>query len=285
MSAGHYKHTSGKRCLKAIDPKETREWVLNDRIADKIQKKLSSYDCSVIRLDDTTGEKGISLQERSDKANKEKADLYLAIHHNAGINGGSGGGVVAYTYTKPTNEEKEWQKLFYNAIIEKTALKGNRANPLAKANLHECREPDMSAILLECGFMDSKTDVPIILTEDFAEKVATACVDVIVKKAGLKKKIAETPSGTFKVQVGSFSSRDKAETLLNDLKKKGFDGFIVSDRIEETKSETPKKTNKEIAKEVIQGKWGNGTERKLKLEKAGYVYKDIQSEVSKLLKG
>ena len=33
LDAGHCLHTSGKRCLKTIDPNQTREWVLNDRIA------------------------------------------------------------------------------------------------------------------------------------------------------------------------------------------------------------------------------------------------------------
>lgn len=189
LSAGHYYYTFGKRCDKRIDKNETREWVLNDRICDKIEHKLKAYDgIEILRLDDTTGKKGISLLERSNASNKWGADLYLAIHHNAGINGGSGGGVVSYTYTKPNAEELEWQKLFYNAIIEKTGLKGNRATPLAKKNLHECREPKAPAILLECGFMDSKTDVPVILTEDFAEGVANACVEVIVEKAKLKLK-------------------------------------------------------------------------------------------------
>ena len=189
LSAGHYYYTLGKRCDKKLDPNRTREWVLNDRICDKIEDKLKAYDgIEILRLDDTTGQKGISLKARSDASNKWGASLYLAIHHNAGINRGSGGGVVSFTYTKPTTEELEWQKLFYNAIIEKTGLKGNRATPLAKKNLHECREPKAAAILLECGFMDSKTDVPIILTEDFAEKVAKACVEVIVKKAKLKLK-------------------------------------------------------------------------------------------------
>lgn len=45
-----------------------------------------------------------------------------------------------------------------------------------------------------------------------------------------------------------------------------------------------KKSNKEIAKEVIDGKWSTGENRKKKLEKAGYNYKDIQNEVNKLLK-
>ncbi len=44
LNAGHYKYTAGKRCHKDIDPKQTREWVLNDRICDKIQKILAEYD-------------------------------------------------------------------------------------------------------------------------------------------------------------------------------------------------------------------------------------------------
>lgn len=40
-----------------------------------------------------------------------------------------------------------------------------------------------------------------------------------------------------------------------------------------------------IAKEVIQGRWGNGEERKKKLSQAGYNYNEVQKEVNRLLKG
>lgn len=50
-------------------------------------------------------------------------------------------------------------------------------------------------------------------------------------------------------------------------------------------STTVKKSNAEIAKEVVAGKWGNGNARKTALIKAGYDYKTIQSLVNKLLKG
>lgn len=43
------------------------------------------------------------------------------------------------------------------------------------------------------------------------------------------------------------------------------------------------KTIEEIAKEVIQGKWGNGEDRKNKLTSAGYNYTSVQSAVNKLL--
>lgn len=50
-------------------------------------------------------------------------------------------------------------------------------------------------------------------------------------------------------------------------------------------STTVKKSNEEIAKEVVAGKWGNGITRKTALTKAGYDYKTIQTLVNKLLKG
>ena len=45
------------------------------------------------------------------------------------------------------------------------------------------------------------------------------------------------------------------------------------------------KTNEQIAKEVIAGKWGNGNDRKTALTNAGYVYSTIQTLVNKMLKG
>ena len=51
-----------------------------------------------------------------------------------------------------------------------------------------------------------------------------------------------------------------------------------------TQPVTKKKTDTEIAKEVIKGLWGNGSERKQRLEKAGYNYNSIQSIVNRLLK-
>lgn len=191
LNSGHGIHTAGKRCLKTLDTNETREWKLNSRICNKITEKLRAYDgYELIRLDDTIGEIDVPLKERTDKANRWDADFYLSVHHNAGINGGTGGGVETYIYTNASAQSEEWQTALYEALIKHTGLKGNRSDGTRKANLHEVRESNMPAVLIECGFMDSQTDVPIILTDNFAEQVANACVEVIVAKSGLKKKVA-----------------------------------------------------------------------------------------------
>lgn len=246
LNAGHGLNTAGKRCLASLDPNETREWYLNSRICNKIEDKLEAYDgYELIRLDDTTGKTDVALKTRTDKANSWGADFYLAIHHNAGVKGGKGGGIIAIVYTSVDNTTLSWQKALYYKLVEHTGLKGNRANPLQKQNLHEVRESKMPAVLLECGFMDSATDVPIILTEDYADKVATACVEVLVDRGGLIKKVVETkPSET-----------------------------VVSKSVDE------------IAKEVLRGLWGNGSARKDNLEKAGYDYATVQAKVNELVKG
>lgn len=45
------------------------------------------------------------------------------------------------------------------------------------------------------------------------------------------------------------------------------------------------KDNVEIAVEVINGKWGSGTDRKKRLTDAGYDYGQIQALVNQMLKG
>lgn len=46
-----------------------------------------------------------------------------------------------------------------------------------------------------------------------------------------------------------------------------------------------KKSVTDIAREVIDGKWGTGAERRAKLEKAGYGYAAVQTKVNELLHG
>lgn len=231
LTAGHYLKTPGKCCMKKLDPNETPEWWLNDRIADKVEKLLKNYTgYQLIRTDDTTGKKDISLTARTNAANNFKADFYLSIHHNAGIKGGKGGGIVAIVYNKTTNAESiAWQKELYNALIAATGLKGNRASPLAKMNLHEVRETTMAAVLLELGFMDSATDVPIILSEKFADQCAEAIVSVLVKRGGLQPKpaVPAAPDVYYRVQVGAYSKRTGAEKMLEELRAAGFGGIIT----------------------------------------------------------
>lgn len=186
LSAGHSNETARGIPASLSPENHPNEWVLNDRVAGYVEKELSAYpDCEVKRLD--TKDYHTYNADRAKEANAWGADLYLAIHHNAGINGGSGGGIVAYVQANPTEEELDWQERLYDALVAETGLKGNRSNPLAREDLAECRLPEMASVLLELGFMDSKTDIPVILTEEYAAGCGRAIAEVIAEKAGLQK--------------------------------------------------------------------------------------------------
>lgn len=187
LDAGHGMKTSGKRCLKAIDPNQTREWYLNDRIMDRVQELLAGYNCKVVRTDDTTGVKDISLSARAKTANSAKADIFISMHHNAGINGGTGGGTEVYYYSSKEERATQAQKL-YNAIVAQTGLRGNRSKKVIKKGYTVLAKTNMAAFLVENGFMDSRVDTPQILTKAHAEKTAQGVVSFLVGELGLTKK-------------------------------------------------------------------------------------------------
>lgn len=188
--AGHDLNTPGKRCPDYLDSKETREWVLNDRVSRYFAEAAKEYEgVELLRTDDPTGKTFIDIPDRCAKANAWGADIYVDMHHNAGINGGFGGGVVCYSYPGSVKGAK-YRDAVYKAIIAAGHLKGNRSQPLQEKAFDSLYYSNMPAILIEYGFMDSRTDFPIIMTDSYAKAVAYATMEGIAKVAGLKKKTA-----------------------------------------------------------------------------------------------
>src|SRR5690606_2806836 len=101
---------------------------------------------------------------------------------------------------------------------------------MKKANFHVLRETKMSALLTENGFIDSSSDVSKLKNKDYIEKIARGHVNGLASIFSLKKKSnskQEVNKTLYKVQVGAFESRENAETLVNELKQKGFSAFII----------------------------------------------------------
>lgn len=79
-----------------------------------------------------------------------------------------------------------------------------------------------------------------------------------------------------KSQIGAFFSLENAKKAC----KAGYTVFDSSGK----QVYPAKKSVDEIAREVIQGKWGNGAERKKKLTDAGYDYNAVQKRVNELFR-
>lgn len=105
-----------------------------------------------------------------------------------------------------------------------------------------------------------------------------------VKAAGFSTYMVQTGK-MYRVQVGAYKVRANAEKMAKRLKAAGFNTYIT------TVSGTPvaasaKKSIDVIAREIVLGKWGNGSDRKNRLIKAGYTQDEItqiQKKVNELL--
>ena len=86
----------------------------------------------------------------------------------------------------------------------------------------------------------------------------------------------------YRVQTGAFSNKANADAMAAKLKAAGFDTYITT-KSGTAVSSTAKKSVDELAREVIQGLWGNGQDRKNRLQAAGYDYNAVQKRVNELL--
>ena len=218
-NAGHIYATPGKRIPAQLDPKETREWTLNDRLARYFAREMEGYaGVELRRLDDPLGQKNIDIDARVAQANLWPADFYLSIHHNAAGRIFSGGGVEVYL-DAPGGPSERYARRIYEEVVAATGLKGDRADPIRtgdEAPLYETGATAMPAVLVEYGYMDSQMDVPVILSDEFARKAAKATADAIAAVAGLERKELEGVS-KFYYDVPGGSWYAQAVERVTDL--------------------------------------------------------------------
>lgn len=103
-------------------------------------------------------------------------------------------------------------------------------------------------------------------------------VDKIIK-AGYKIWLAQWSSkitANFNVDYWQYSNKGNLDGIKGNV---DFD-YILKDT---PSNNQVKKTIEELAKEVIDGKWGNGQDRYERLTKAGYDYSKVQDKVNELL--
>lgn len=95
---------------------------------------------------------------------------------------------------------------------------------------------------------------------------------------GTVKKVS---NGVITVIEGNKHNKvDDREIKIDGRYIRGF----VTPKFSEMAKGSSKKSITTVAKEVINGKWGNGSDRKKRLEAAGYDYAAVQKKVNEILK-
>ena len=93
--------------------------------------------------------------------------------------------------------------------------------------------------------------------------------------------VEEAARGVLAGKYGNGNDRKRAIAAL------GLDYNTVQRRVNELlrgQTATGKKTVDQVAREVLQGKWGNGSDRRKRLTAAGYDYAAVQKRVNELLR-
>ena len=244
---GHGKSQSGQYDSGAV-ASGYQEFKLARAIGKCLKQELSKYNCTV-DLINYDGDK--NLAERIKYVNSKGYDLNMELHLNAG--GGTGPEVY---YKHNSKQGKALATAISKSIATNLGLKdrGAKTKLISGQDYFGCvREIKCMSFLVETVFIDTKGDRDKVIYASGQEQCAKAIATAVAKYYGLGRKETPKPTPT--------PSPKPAPTP------------------------SPKKSNTEIAKEVIQGKWGNGAERKKRLEAAGYDYAAVQKEVERLLAG
>lgn len=150
------------------------------------------------------------------------------------------------------------------------------------------------------GKWNNATGVEVYVDRNFTARdrqLAEAIYGRLVKYTGLKGRgikqanfyvINQNKIPAVLVEGGFMDGQSDYKVITSDKGQTAYAQAVAEGLIDFlglTKLESPQKSVEQLAKEVIAGKWGNDSERKEKLTKAGHDYNAVQSKVNEIVKG
>ena len=203
LDAGHGLRTLGKQTPDGI-----KEWVLNDKVRDKVVALLKNYDVEFVFPDNDEGNTDESLAYRKNMYLKEDVDAVVSIHHNA-FRGtwGNATGVEVWVDKNPTTQDIQLANCIYGKMISYIGLQGRG---IKKENWYIINQNKIPAVLTEGGFMDGNNDYKVITSDKGQTAYAKAIAEGLIEFLQLKKRSTEnndTSSFTVKVDIGNLNIR------------------------------------------------------------------------------
>lgn len=173
---GHGMETAGKRTPTLPNGQKSKETgknfmhenEFNRAVAKYLKIELERNGFRTIMVAPTDAD--TPLATRVATANNAKADLYVSIHANANTaQWGDWGGIETFTY-KLQGESYRIGKLIHDEVVKGTALRNRGVKD--GSHLYVVRNTTMPAVLVEYGFMDSKTDYKYLLEDAYRKECA-----------------------------------------------------------------------------------------------------------------
>lgn len=256
------------------------------------------------------------INEEIREANAFAPDLAVEVHNNAG----GGDGFEVYVQT---NAYASQSRACAQAIEAEVIRCGQKSRGLKTTSFGWTRLVKAPAVLLEGFFVDNRADAADFDTVAEQQALGRAYARGVLKYLGVSATETEptkpaakptqtqtwtpavgdivnftgsthytsanassgSPCSSGQATITSIYRTGKHPYHLKRTGKTGPYGWVNAGTFTKTGATvSTKKSVEEVAKEVVRGKWGNGIERKNKLEAAGYDYNAVQREVTRLMR-
>lgn len=199
-----------------------REQDLTRMVGNLVRIKLKARGHSVTNCSvDSASSVRIALNAISTKSNAVKCDLFISIHFNA--SNGLGHGTEVFTYN--AKELKPARDILNNIVKLGFTNRGIKDG----SHLAVIKNTNAPAMLIECAFIDSKSDMKLLSIEKMSDAIVNGLIGVAPIVKPVVKPIIKPivkPTQLYKIQVGAYKSKEEADKAVAELKAKGIESFV-----------------------------------------------------------
>ena len=186
----------------------------------------NGYDVEYTR----TGNTNQTVQQKAQFANDGNADLFISIHRNSSPYPGQYNGVQTLIYDRSGIKVPMAENI--NRRLEEVGYRN--INVETRPNLAVLRRTQMPALLVEVGFLNSEKDNQLFddRFRETAQDIADGIMETLNASSGeTENGSAQNPGGQrplYRVQVGAFYNLQNAVALEQELKRLGYNTWIVT---------------------------------------------------------
>ena len=226
LDAGHSFSTAGKR----NETENFYEWKFNNDMQYKIKARCEELGIKVFLTNPNPNKvSDISLTTRASLANdywiknNKCKSIFISIHANAFSNSN-----VRGTETYHAGNASTTSKNFAKVLNDNIVLVMKKIDPASKdrgvksENFTVIYKASMPSVLCEYGFYSNLDDLKILKNNQ--DELVEATVKAICGYFNIeyKEKVIKKDNNLYAVCVGAYKDRNKANAIVEELKKKGY---------------------------------------------------------------
>ena len=229
LDAGHSFSTAGKRNEK----ENFYEWEFNNDMQYKIKARCEELGIKVFLTNPNPNKvSDLPLTTRANLANdywlrnSKPKSIFISLHANAYSNG-SARGTETYHAGNASTTSKNFAKVLNDNIVKvmKELDPTSKDRGVKSENFTVIYKASMPSVLCEYGFYSNLEDLKILKNnkDELVEATVKAICSYFNIEYKEKVKVNENKSnGLYAVCVGAYKDRNKANSIVEELKKKGY---------------------------------------------------------------